>query len=442
MEDQNDPTVTLEALHNEVARLRGENAELRQRLGMAVAEPRTLYAVEAPELPLAAPPAPQVTNASPVQDKIKLFRSLFRGREDVFAARWTNERTGKSGYSPACEVPPWELRKGQPRKYLPLNDQVVHDHLAGQKTIGVFALLKDNTCWFLACDFDKDGWQLDAAAYLEACGRYQVPAYLERSRSGNGGHVWTFFSASVPAVQARQLGMRLLRRTMDARADLDLGSYDRFFPNQDFVPSGGFGNLIAAPLQKKCRALGNSEFVDASSQGFAPWPDQWAFLSSVRRLAPAQLEALLETVPPVEVGPGKTAAATRAAKARHPAPERIRCELDAAFFHLYLPTEKNGDWRPVEGETPEEFARLKASFPTPRHAVAYIMDTFPIVKRKDEEKFGSYRSKNTILEICDGISESIRSGRPYRTRLDPPPADPRVRYPERTPAKRKAQRHE
>ena len=317
-------------LEGEVARLRQENAELRQRLGMAVAESQASYATEAPELALAAPPPPQVTNASPVQDKIKLFRSLFRGREDVFAVRWTNERTGKSGYMPACEVPPWKLPKGQPRKYRPLTDQVVHDHLAGKETIGIFALAKDNTCWFLACDFDKDGWQLDAAAYLEVCGRHQVPAYIERSRSGNGGHIWTFFSAPVPAVQARQLGMRLLRQTMDARADMDLGSYDRFFPNQDFVPTGGFGNLIAAPLQKKCRALGNSEFLDTSSQSFAPWPDQWAFLSSVRRLTPAQLDALLETVPPVDVGPGRTAATARAARARHPAPEKIRGELGAS----------------------------------------------------------------------------------------------------------------
>jgi superfamily II DNA or RNA helicase len=223
------------------------------------------------------------------------------------------------------------LRKGQPRKYLSLTDQVIHDHLAGNKIIGIFPLLKDNACWFLACDFDKDGWQLDAVAYLEVCRRYGVPAYLERSRSGNGSHVWIFFSASVPAVQARQLGMRLLRQTMDARGDMDLGSYDRFFPNQDFVPKGGFGNLIAAPLQKKCRALGNTEFLDTSMQDLKPWPDQWAFLGSIRRLTQAQLEALLEAMPPVTVGPGKSQPVTPAIKARHPAPKRIRCEFGASF---------------------------------------------------------------------------------------------------------------
>jgi superfamily II DNA or RNA helicase len=320
----------LKTLQIEVDRLRRENEELRRRLGLTVAEPQLPYPAVAPELPLASPTLPRIANASSVQEKIGLFRSLFRGREDVHAIRWTNERTGKSGYSPACKDP-YSLRKGQAREYLPLTDQVVHEHLAGSKTIGIFPLLKDNSCWFLACDFDKDGWQLDAMAYLEVCVQYQAHAYLERSRSGNGGHVWIFFSAPVSAVQARQLGMRLLRQTMDARADMDLGSYDRFFPNQDFLPNGGFGNLIAAPLQKKCRALGNTEFLDASSQELKPWPDQWSFLSEVRRLSPAQLEALLEAVPPVEVGPGKAVPVTRAAKARHPAPKQIRCEFGASF---------------------------------------------------------------------------------------------------------------
>ncbi len=321
----------LDQARAEIERLRRENEELRQRLAPIIADAADPYQPQAAELPLEMHSLPTVANSSPVQDKIALFRSLFRGREDVFAVRWTSDRTGKSGYSPATEEPPWSLRKGQPRKYLPLTDQVIHDHLAGSKTIGIFPLLKDDSCWFLACDFDKEGWQLDAVAYLEVCRRFGIPACLERSRSGNGAHAWICFSVPVPAVQARQLGMRLLRQTMDARGDLDLGSYDRFFPNQDFVPKGGFGNLIAAPLQKKCRALGNSEFVDASSQCLKPWPDQWAFLSSVRRLSPAQLEALLEAIPPVAVGPGKPQPATPALKARHPAPKQVRCEFGASF---------------------------------------------------------------------------------------------------------------
>ncbi|OHC65243.1 MAG: hypothetical protein A2040_08905 [Rhodocyclales bacterium GWA2_65_19] len=314
----------------EIERLRRENEDLRQRLGPAVSDAAARYEPLAVELPLESHPLPAVTNASPVQEKIGLFRSLFRGREDVYAIRWENAQSGKKGYAPACEDP-WSLRKGQPRKYLPLTDQVIHDHLAGSKTIGIFPLVKDDSCWFLACDFDKEGWRLDAMAYLEVCRHWGVPACLERSRSGNGSHVWLFFAAPVPALQARQLGMRLLRQTMDARGDLDLGSYDRFFPNQDFVPKGGFGNLIAAPLQKKCRALGNTEFLDTSAPDLKPWPDQWAFLGGVQRLTHSQLEALLEAMPPVSVGPGKPPPATPALKARHPAPKQIRCEFGASF---------------------------------------------------------------------------------------------------------------
>ena len=194
------------------------------------------------------------------QEKVKLFRALFRGREDIYAVFWFNERTEKKGYSPACEDP-WNSRKGKPKKYLPLTDEVILSHLTGEKIIGVYPLLKDDTCWFLACDFDKEGWTLDALAFLNVCKEYGVPAYLERSRSGNGGHVWIFFSVPVPATSARQLGIRLLKEIMVLRAEMDLASYDRFFPSQDFLPRAGFGNLIALPLQKKCRALGNTEFL-------------------------------------------------------------------------------------------------------------------------------------------------------------------------------------
>ncbi len=318
---------------SELESLRHENAELRQRLKLVEAEASTQSIAVSAELPLEDLPCTALDKSSAVQDKTTLFRSLFRGREDVYAVRWENERSGKKGYAPAS-ADRWGAHKDQPRTYLPLTDEVVRDHLAGEKTIGIFPLLKDDSCWFLACDFDKDGWQLDALAFLGVCGRYAAPACLERSRSGNGGHVWIFFSAPVPAVQARQLGMRLLRQTMDARGDMDLGSYDRFFPNQDFMPRGGFGNLIAAPLQKKCRALGNSEFVDASTPELKAWPDQWAFLSGVRRLSPAQLEALLETLPPVTVGStgsGRPTRATAAVRVRHPAPKQIRCELGASF---------------------------------------------------------------------------------------------------------------
>lgn len=254
---------------------------------------------------------------------------LFKGREDVYALFWMNEQTGKKGFSPACENP-W-APKGKPKKYLPLTDQALHDHLAGKATIGIYPLLNDNQCWFLACDFDKGTWLLDALAFLNVCRQFGVPACLERSQSGNGGHVWIFFSSTIPAVTARQLGMRLLHQTMIVRAEMDLASYDRFFPNQDFVPRGGFGNLIALPLQKRCRLLGNTEFIDPDDSELRPYPDQWAFLSRIQRLSPTHLEALLEKIPLIQVGSGSKRSVSISVRERSPAPRQIRCHYGAVF---------------------------------------------------------------------------------------------------------------
>jgi len=170
---------------------------------------------------------------------------------------------------------------------------------------------------------------LDSLAFLDVCKHLEVPAYLERSSSGIGGHVWIFFSSPVPAILARQLGMRLLRETMDVRAEVDLASYDRFFPNQDFVPAGGFGNLIALPLQKKSRAVGNAEFINPEDPELHSYPDQWAFLSRVERLTPACLEALLEKIPVIAVGPGMAGTVSPFARKRYPAPKQIHCGLGA-----------------------------------------------------------------------------------------------------------------
>jgi superfamily II DNA or RNA helicase/very-short-patch-repair endonuclease len=151
-------------------------------------------------------------------------------------------------------------------------------------------MLRDETCHFLAADFDREDWRRDATAFLETCQGLDLPAALERSRSGNGGHVWFFFAEAIPASLARKLGSHLLTETMERRPEIGLGSYDRLFPNQDTLPRGGFGNLIALPLQKQARELGNSVFVD---EQFTPYPDQWAFLASLRRLGRARIEAVV-----------------------------------------------------------------------------------------------------------------------------------------------------
>ncbi len=224
-----------------------------------------------------------MTNAA----KVALFRSLFRGREDVFPSRWDNVKKGKSGYAPACDND-WEYglcakKKGPNagrratcgecpnRAFIAVSDGEVARHLRGDQVMGVYPLLPDETCWFLAADFDKKTWQGDIAAFAESCKLHGVPVAIERSRSGNGAHAWFFFISPVPAIAARKLGCFLITDTMTRRHQLSMESYDRLFPNQDTMPKGGFGNLIALPLQREPRDAGNSVFVDAA---FKPWPDQ------------------------------------------------------------------------------------------------------------------------------------------------------------------------
>ncbi len=248
----------------------------------------------------------RVTNHSAPEDKISLFRSLFRGREDVYPRRFESRRTGKSGYAPACgnewvrgvcEKPRIKCADCPNRRFLAVTDEVIRWHLSGLDgegqpfVIGIYPMMLDETCYFLAIDFDGETWQADAGAYLQTCRRLRIPAAMERSRSGNGGHVWLFFREALPAVLARKLGSHLLTESMEQRPDLGFGSYDRFFPNQDTLPNGGFGNLIAAPLQQQPRQLGNSVFVDEEFEVIA---DQWEYLSSLERIPGSQVELLVD----------------------------------------------------------------------------------------------------------------------------------------------------
>ena len=240
-----------------------------------------------------------------------MFRSLFRGREDVFPRRFESSKTGKSGYAPVCsnewksgvcQKPKISCQDCLNRSFTPVSDEIIRNHLKGEDpndrmardyTIGVYPFLVDETCWFLAVDFDKSTWIEDAKAYLETCKSFQVPAVLERSRSGNGGHVWIFFEIPVPVIQARKLGTFLLTKTMNQRPEIGMDSYDRLFPSQDTLPRGGFGNLIALPLQKKPRERNNSVFVD---QDLNPNSDQWVFLSSIQKMNRQDLENITKNV--------------------------------------------------------------------------------------------------------------------------------------------------
>ncbi len=304
-----DPMVTDDML----AALRAENARLISLLESHGIEWRL------PASQASASPAAVAFSLSPEQ-KVALFRRLFRGRTDVFPIRWESKTTGKSGYAPACAHDRFARNAGRyidaarrsgsmdrraertealcqkpqikcgdcsHRLLIPLSDAVIYDHLAGDHTIGVYPMLEDDSCYFLAVDFDEADWRQDARAFMQSCAELSVPAALEISRSGQGAHVWVFFAHRVAARDARRLGTAIISHTCARTRQLTLSSYDRLFPNQDSVPKGSFGNLIALPLQKAPREQGYSVFVDAQ---WRPYPDQWAFLASLQTMAGEDIE--------------------------------------------------------------------------------------------------------------------------------------------------------
>lgn len=241
---------------------------------------------------------------SDTTEKIKLFMSLFRGRDDVFAKRWENKKKETSGYSPACanewqsgvcQKPKTSCSDCKHKDYLLLNEEVIDDHLRGRNNliVGIFPMLMNETCYFLAIDFDDVGWQKDIKTLREICVTYDIPISVERSRSGNGAHAWFFFEQPISAYLARKFGSAMLTSAMSRKHDITFKSYDRLFPNQDTMPKGGFGNLIALPLQKVARLNDNSIFID---DHFQPYDDQWAFLASIRRLSENDLEMLISKV--------------------------------------------------------------------------------------------------------------------------------------------------
>ncbi len=269
------------------------------------------YGIKLPAPPAtASPPVPlshvqmQVQQHDPViprtglttAEKVVIFRRLFRGRTDVYPVRWESKSSGKAGYTPACanewkagvcEKPRIKCGDCGERLLIPLSDAVIYGHLAGEHTVGVYPLMEDDGCYFLAVDFDEAEWRQDAQAFMASCNELAVPAALEISRSGRGAHVWIFFASRVSARDARRLGTAVISHTCSRTRQLKLTSYDRLFPNQDVMPKGGFGNLIALPLQKAARENGCSVFVDCALK---PHRDQWAFLASILLMAPHDIE--------------------------------------------------------------------------------------------------------------------------------------------------------
>jgi superfamily II DNA or RNA helicase len=252
-----------------------------------------------------------VTHSSPARDKVRFFRTLFAARPDVYATRWENARKGRSGWVPAVRGG-W--RKGTSRPYLPVTNEVVEAHLTGEVHIGLYPLCDGDMCNWLAVDFDGGSAMLDALSYLKAARALGVPAALEVSRSGVGAHVWIFFTGPVAAATARALGSGLLGEAIALRGWMDLSSYDRLFPSQDVLPgSGAVGNLIAAPLHGRARRDGATVFLDLAT--LEPHEDQWAYLSSLHRLSPREVDQLAGRVRPVRVG-AEVAGLTRSTASR------------------------------------------------------------------------------------------------------------------------------
>ncbi len=287
-------------MNNELARLQEENARLKSMLR----EHGIAFEAESTAVAPTQKPMPQLS----LEEKVALFRSLFRGREDVFARRWYSPKTEKSGYQPVCtrewnpgycDKKKYKCAECPNREFQPPGYNDVYRHLEGKDpngkdVIGAYAIQPDNTCYFLCCDFDykscEHGYKDDVRAYVAVCRDWGIPAYIERSRSGNGAHVWILFSEPIKAQSARRLGNAILTEAMEREGRMSFKSYDRFFPNQDFMPEGGFGNLVALPLQGHARKNGNSVFVD---DNFEMYPDQWAYLQQMRKLSSSEVESLL-----------------------------------------------------------------------------------------------------------------------------------------------------
>lgn len=408
-----------EAEINELDRLRAENARLRALLarhGIAADEPES-----------ALPQKPPLT----LEEKVALFRGLFQGREDVFARRWFSPTTGKSGYQPVCarewnrqycDKKKYKCAECPNREFQPLGYNDIYQHLEGKDpngrdVIGVYAILEDNTCSFLCCDFDdkscEHGYQDDVRAYVSVCREWGVPAYIERSRSGNGAHVWILFDEHIKAQTARRLGNAILTEAMEREGRMSFKSYDRFFPNQDFMPTGGFGNLVALPLQGRARKDGNSVFVD---EDFIPLTDQWEYLQRMTKMTAAEVEKLVSRYDREPLG--ELSKSSESAPWERPLPK----PMSTADFPKHITiVRSSGIYIPTKGlsakavnhlkrlaafKNPEFYAKLGMRLPVynlPRIiSCSEITDDYLILPRGCEESAIDFlRENNVDVEIQD-----------------------------------------
>ena len=315
------------AVEAELARLRAEIARLLKLLKLTPQQASPPGPAQASYFE--APPG-LVHHRSPEGDKVAFFGALFAARTDVYAVRFDNQRTGKSGWVPAVRGGWQKGVRHQDRSYLPLTPAVLASHLRGEVHVGLYPLLDGDKCWWLAADFDGPEAMLDALMYVKAGRSLQVPVALEVSRSGVGAHAWVFFTAPVPAEMARRLGAGLLREAMALRGRMTLASYDRLFPSQDLLPAGGVGNLIAAPLFRPARDNGATVFLDLET--LEPREDQWAYLSTLGRMTPQELRRAASSAGKVAVAAEVTRLSSASStKTRPPAPPVLSTRLAAGI---------------------------------------------------------------------------------------------------------------
>lgn len=408
-----------ESEYNELEKLRAENARLRALLAR--------HGIAADEPEAATPRKPVLS----LEDKVNLFRSLFQGREDVFARRWFSSSSGKSGYQPVCarewsreycDKKKFKCAECPNREFQPLGYSDIYRHLEGKDpngrdVVGVYAILPDNTCRFLCCDFDdkncEHGYQKDVMAYVGVCRDWGIPAYIERSRSGNGAHVWILFDEHIKAQTARRLGNAILTEAMEREGRMSFKSYDRFFPNQDFMPTGGFGNLVALPLQGRARKDGNSVFVD---DDFIPFTDQWAYLQRMTKMTAAEVEKLVSRYDREPLG--ELSKSSESAPWERPLPK----PMSTADFPKHITiVRSSGIYIPTKGlsakavnhlkrlaafKNPEFYAKLGMRLPVynlPRIiSCSEITDDYLILPRGCEESAIDFlRENNVDVEIQD-----------------------------------------